>query len=186
MTRTVYLTASSLDGFIADADHSLQWLKSLPRTDVKRARFETFFASVGAIAMGSSTYEWAVGNGDLMAPRRWSEEWGGRPAWVFSSRQLTLPEDAEVHLVRGSVNDHHASMIEAAAGRDVWVVGGGDLAAQFADAGLLDLVRVGVAPVTLGAGAPLFPRRVTDRFRLADVTSDGHFAFLDYTLEPSR
>ena len=83
--------------------------------------------------------------------------------------------------MRGDVSDHHASIVEAAAGRDVWVVGGGDLAAQFADAGLLDLVRVGVAPVTLGAGAPLFPRRVTDRFRLADVTSDGHFAFLDYT-----
>ncbi|HSE10063.1 MAG TPA: dihydrofolate reductase family protein, partial [Nocardioidaceae bacterium] len=128
----------------------------------------------------------AVRNGDLLKPGRWREEWCGRPAWVFSSRRLTVPGDPDVHVVSGDVAGHHASMVEAAAGRDLWVVGGGDLAGQFADAGLLDLVRVGVAPVTLGSGAPLLPRRMTDRLALAGVTSDGTFAFLDYTLTYSE
>ena len=53
----------------------------------------------------------------------------------------------------------HPELIAAAGGKDVWVVGGGDLAGQFADAGLLDEVMVSIAPVTLGAGCPLLPRR---------------------------
>jgi dihydrofolate reductase len=51
-------------------------------------------------------------------------------------------------------------MVAAAGGRNVWIVGGGDLVGQFADVGLLDEVIVSVAPVTLGAGAPLLPRRL--------------------------
>jgi dihydrofolate reductase len=53
-------------------------------------------------------------------------------------------------------------MVRAAAGKNVWIVGGGDLAAQFHDAGLLDEVIVQVASVTLGRGKALFPRRVTN------------------------
>ena len=51
-------------------------------------------------------------------------------------------------------------MVGAAGDRNVWIVGGGDLAGQFADAGLLDEVIVSIAPVTLGGGAPLLPRRI--------------------------
>jgi dihydrofolate reductase len=157
-------------------------LTALPKTEAKRARFDSFFATVGTIAMGSATYEWAVRNGDLLAPGRWGEEWVGRPAWIFSSRRLVTPDDPGLRVVAGDVATHHDDMVAAAQGRDVWIVGGGDLAAQFADAGLLDRVRVSVAPVTLGAGTPLFPRRMTGRLRLADVTTDGHFAFLDYAV----
>ena len=52
----------------------------------------------------------------------------------------------------------HADLVAAADGKDVWVVGGGDLAGQFADAGLLDHVWVTVVPVVLGAGKPLLDR----------------------------
>ncbi|MDN5684332.1 dihydrofolate reductase family protein, partial [Corynebacterium glyciniphilum] len=52
----------------------------------------------------------------------------------------------------------HAQMTDVAGDRDLWIVGGGDLAGQFADAGLLDEVWVQYAPVTLGDGAPLLPR----------------------------
>ena len=64
-------------------------------------------------------------------------------------------------------------MVRAAGGRNVWIVGGGDLAGQFADAGLLDEVLVSIAPVTLGAGAPLLPRRI--ELRLDDVGRNGDF-----------
>jgi dihydrofolate reductase len=64
-------------------------------------------------------------------------------------------------------------MVEAAGGRNVWIVGGGDLVGQFADAGLLDEVLVGIAPVTLGGGAPLLPRRI--ELRLEDVGRNGDF-----------
>lgn len=54
----------------------------------------------------------------------------------------------------------HAEAVLAAQGKDIWVVGGGDLAGQFADAELLDEVWVQFAPVTLGSGQPLLPRNL--------------------------
>jgi dihydrofolate reductase len=62
----------------------------------------------------------------------------------------------------------------------VWVVGGGDLAGQFADAGLLDEVVVSIAPVTLGSGRPLFPRR--HALRLDEVARNGAFACARYAV----
>jgi dihydrofolate reductase len=74
----------------------------------------------------------------------------------------------------------HEQMVEAAGGRNVWIVGGGDLAGQFADAGLLDEVIVYIAPVTLGAGAPLLPRRI--ELRTEEVARNGDFACARYSV----
>jgi dihydrofolate reductase len=72
-------------------------------------------------------------------------------------------------------------MTEAAGGRNIWLVGGGDLVGQFADRQLLDEIRVGVAPVTLGTGAPLLPRRLTSsELELVEVGRYGQFARLVY------
>jgi dihydrofolate reductase len=81
---------------------------------------------------------------------------------------------AAVEFPSGDVAAVHTEMAAAAGGRDVWIVGGGDLAGQFADAGLLDEVVVMIAPVTLGAGAPLFPRR--QELRLEVLGRNGDFA----------
>lgn len=185
VARTVYLTASSLDGFIADEQGSLEWLTSRPRSRVKSDRFAAFYASIGAIVMGSTTFEWTLSTQGLDEPGRWRDEWQGRSAWIFSTRELTLPDDSDIRIVSGDVCSHHDGIVGSAGGKDVWVVGGGGLAAQFADAGLLDGVRVGVVPVTLGSGAALLPRRLTDRLRLTGVSSDGDSAFLDYELLPT-
>jgi dihydrofolate reductase len=72
-------------------------------------------------------------------------------------------------------------MTRAAGERNIWLAGGGDLVGQFADQGLLDDVIVGVAPVTLGRGAPLLPRRLTARqLELVGVVQDGQFVRLAY------
>ena len=67
------------------------------------------------------------------------------------------------------------------------MVGGGDLAGQFLDAGALDEIRLSVAPAALAGGAPLLPRDVgADRLRLVSATAYGQFARLIYTVEPLR
>ena len=76
--------------------------------------------------------------------------------------------------LRRWTREEYDRMVEAADGRDVWIVGGGDLAGQFSDAGLLDEVIVKIAPVTLGAGAPLLPRRI--ELRLEELARNGDFA----------
>jgi dihydrofolate reductase len=71
-------------------------------------------------------------------------------------------------------------MVAAAGGRNRWIVGGGDLAGQFAAAGLLDEVLVTVAAVTLGVGAPLLPRHV--ELRLEELGRNGDFAAARYSV----
>lgn len=149
---THFYTASSLDGFIATADHSLEWLfKQDFDWDAPIAE-TSFFSGVGALAMGASTYEWL-----LRHEESWSYE---QPAWVFTHRDLPTPAGADVRFVQGDVAPVHADMLSAAGDKDVWVMGGGDLVGQFADAGLLDEVWVQFAPVTLGSGQPLLPREL--------------------------
>ncbi len=89
-----------------------------------------------------------------------------------------------MRFTQDDVADVHAAMAEAAAGKDLWVVGGGDLAAQFAEAGLLDELIVYIAPVTLGAGRPLFPRRFD--LELTELDRNGAFVCARYAVKGPR
>lgn len=169
---TVYYTASSVDGFLADPDHSLDWLLSRDVDSSGPSGYDGFFARVGALCMGSSTYTWL---------REHEQDWPySLPCWVFTSRGLAPPEGADVRMTRADVAQVHAEMVQAAGGRDVWVVGGGELAGQFADRGLLDELHVQYAPVALGAGAPLLPRRL--ELRLEQVERNRDFACARFTV----
>jgi dihydrofolate reductase len=181
--RVQYFTATTLDGFIADADNSLDWLFQVERED-EGAGFGRFLADVGAMAMGATTYEWVLDHESLLDhPERWRAFYADRPTWVFGHRALTPIPGIDLRFVRGDVAPVHAEMVAAAEGRNVWLVGGGDLVGQFHDAGLLDEVRVSIAPVTLGSGAPLLPRRI-EGLRLTSVERNGQM--VDATYEVTR
>lgn len=83
-----------------------------------------------------------------------------QPAWIFSSRKLPTIEGADLRFVQGEVGQVHTQMRAAAGSKNIWIVGGGDLAGQFYDAGLLDELIIQIGSVTLGNGKPLFPRRI--------------------------
>ncbi len=178
--KTQYYAASSLDGFIATRDHSLAWLLQFGSTD--NTSYPAFIRDVGALAMGSATYEWLLRHlGDTQA---WPYT---QPAWVFTSRQLSVMPGADVRFVSGDVRPVHADMLAAAGGRNVWIVGGGELAGKLFDAGLLDELIIQVASVTLGDGQPLLPRRIDQPpLRLLSATTFGDsFAELRYAV-PKR
>ena len=184
--KTQYYTATSIDGFIADADNSLDWLFQFGEVPGMEQEYPRFFAGVGALAMGSTTYQWvADATGFLTDPTKWEYD---VPTWVFTSRDLARPEGADIRFVSGDVAPVHAEMASVAAGKNIWLVGGGDLVGQFADQGLLDELILAVAPVTLGSGAPLLPRRITTPpLRLLEVTQYGEvFAMLRYAVETDR
>ncbi|MGE0756550.1 MAG: dihydrofolate reductase family protein [Pirellulaceae bacterium] len=157
--KTQYYTAASLDGYIATEDVSLDWLMSMG--NVSESSYPAFIADVGALAMGSGTYEWMLRHADLVAAEAGSPWPYSQPAWVFSRRQLTPVAGADIRFVRGDVRPIHAAMRSVAGRKNIWIVGGGDLAAQFYDAGLLDEMIVQITSVTLGQGKQLFPRRLT-------------------------
>lgn len=156
--KTQYFAAASLDGFIATEDDSLDWL--FPLGDLNDSSYPAFISDVGALAMGSATYEWMVRNAEKVAAETGSVWPYTQPAWVFSSRKLPIIEGTDIRFVNGDVQHAHAEMLTAAGTKNIWVVGGGDLAGQFYDAGLLDELIIQVGSVTLGKGKPLFPRRV--------------------------
>ena len=160
MTLTRYYTATTLDGFIADAENSLDWLFTRKTEEDGPLNYRDFIAGVGAMAMGSTTYEWILDHEFAdKDPAEW--KWPYEiPCWVFTHRQLRLVPDARIEFTSADIAAVHEAMVAAAGDRNVWIVGGGDLAGQFADVGLLDEVIVSIAPVTLGRGAPLMPRRI--------------------------
>jgi dihydrofolate reductase len=182
LTRTQYYTAASLDGFVADPDNSLDWLFQFGSEPV--GDYQGFLAAVGAIAMGSTTYEWLLAHQVFADPARPAPWPYPQPCWVFSSRERRRVPGADLRFVGGDVGPVHREMVAAAGGRNVWIMGGGDLAGQFHERGLLDEIIVTVAPVTLGGGAPLLPRRiVSPPLRLVSVAAiGGGFAELRYEI----
>jgi len=163
---TVYYTASSIDGYIVDADDSLDWLITRNIDPDGPFGYDAFNTTIGAIVMGSTTYEWIVRN----QPGDWMSE---QPSWVLTRRSHIIENNHPVKTFAGDVADLHPQLVDAAAGRDVWVLGGGDVAAQFVAAGLVDEMIVSYAPCTLGAGAPVLP--VRSEWALTESGVNGEF-----------
>ena len=180
VSLTQYYTATTLDGFIADPNHSLDWLFTRDQEPGGPLNYADFIIDIGAIAMGSTTYDWILDHefaGKDPSQWKWAYD---MPSWVFTHRELRVVPGAQIEFTSADVATVHAKMVSAAGGKNVWIVGGGDLAGQFADAGLLDEVLVSIAPVTLGGGAPLLPRRL--ELRLEELGRNGDFAAARYAV----
>jgi dihydrofolate reductase len=186
MTKTQYYTAASLDGFIADQANSLDWL--LQFGFPSQSDYPDFIRDIGALAMGSTTYEWILARHIRPASGKPSPWPYAQPTWVFSSRDLPQIEGADLRLVRGDVGPVHREMMAAAGGKNIWLVGGGELVGRFHDQGLLDELFVQIASVTLGGGAPLLPRRITTPpLRLVSATPWGDaFVQLRYEVPKAK
>jgi dihydrofolate reductase len=163
---TVYYTASSLDGYIVDETDSLDWLTSRAIDQDGPFQYDEFIKSVGAVVMGAATYEWIVKN----HPGKWMYE---QPSWVVTHRPHIIAEGHPVQIFDGDVSELHPKLVSAAAGKDVWLVGGGDVAAQFVTAGLIDEMIVTYAPCSLGGGSRVLPIR--SEWALTESAVNGDF-----------
>lgn len=182
--KTQYYSAASLDGFIATSDHSLDWLMQFDGSEP--TSYAEFIKDIGALAMGAKTYEWLLDN-HVQPQDKPGEPWPySQPAWVFTSRRLPPIPGADIRYVQGDVRPVHADMVAAAGGKNVWLVGGGELVGQFYDAGLLDELIIQIAAVTLGSGQPLLPRAIIrPPLRLLSATTYGEaFVELRYAVPP--
>jgi dihydrofolate reductase len=149
--RVRVFLAMSLDGFIAGEGDDLSWLPDPPYEDMgspEALTYEQFIADVGALLMGRGTYD-VVRGFDVEWP------WGERPVLVASRRALDAEAPPTVRRVEGPIEELVAEARRAASGRDVYV-DGGILVRQAVAAGLVDEMTIGIAPVALGSGHPLF------------------------------
>ena len=178
MTKGVFYTASTLDGYLADENDSLEWLFVQDQDHQGPLNYDDFIKDVGAIVMGRTTYEWVLAHLE-----KTGEKWPyTQPSFVFTHADLE-PID-NVTIVSGKPDEHHEAIAAAAGDQDIWVVGGGDLAAQWAEAGLLHELILYIAPVTLGAGRPLFPRPFD--LRLVELAQNKAFACARYEVVGPR
>jgi dihydrofolate reductase len=158
-----YYVAASLDGYIADAEDGIDWLTGYrgsfeseaaePGPMGEGGAYHRFYDGVGALVSGSTTYEWILEHAS-----GWP--YGEKPYWVLSSRGLAPPEveGADVRVRSGEVAELAEEILASASSGNLWIVGGGPVASQFAEAGLLEELLLTVVPVVLGTGKPLFER----------------------------
>ena len=144
-TQIVYSAGVSLDGYIADVNGGVDWLHDAM---VKGESYglDTFQKSIDAVVMGSLTYEKSLELGAGFS--------GKTPTWVFSRRPLKAKGKALT-----VTSDSPAAVAVEMSRRGIkraWLMGGGKLAASFLVAGLIDEISLGLMPVVLGGGIPLF------------------------------
>lgn len=163
MSQTQYFVAQSLDGYIADRDNEIGWLTAFDGTPGLAEHYEAFIANVGALAMGARTYEFLLQYGGPWL-------YGARPTWVFTHRQLPAIAGADIRFSSNDAAAEHPHMLAAAGGKNLWLVGGGALAAQLVRPGLVDELWLSVMPVVLGGGGPLFGDASVPELTLSEIT----------------
>ncbi|ATF92784.1 dihydrofolate reductase family protein [Cedecea neteri] len=150
MANIVYYVAATLDGYIADSHHKLDWLMTFQLGD-DATPYDDFYQTVGAVIMGAETYSWILEN----SPEAWP--YADVPAFIVTHRSLSIPEGKNITLVQDMASVIAAQARTAAKGKDVWLVGGGKTAAMFAEAGELQRLFITQIPVVIGSGIPLLP-----------------------------
>ena len=141
MRDVCYFVASSLDGFIAGPDGSIDWLF----TDGDYG-YSDFYRSVDCAVMGRKTFELSLTFSEY--------PYAGKQAIVFTRRNLKPPH-ADVRIVHDAPDGFLAELKQQAGGR-IWFVGGGELGGELVQAGLIDELVLTIHPVSLGRGTPLF------------------------------
>lgn len=155
--------ATSIDGFIARTDGSIDWLEDMPTPEGVDYGYGDFMSTIGTVLMGRKTYEDVVGF-DVDWP------YGDYKTYVVSTRNdaaISTPNTDLIHNIEATT----LSSISANTAKDIWVVGGGELIASFLNEGLIDSMLISIIPVVLGSGRPLFNDGLETKFTLESTES---------------
>jgi len=141
--------AASADGYIARSDGDIEWLTSRPAPKGFYG-MNAFMKTIDTLVMGRLTYEAGLRLGGRFDPKR--------PTFVFSRGAPPADVPAGVEFVSGEIGPFVEQLRERP-GKDIWLMGGGDLIVSFLDAQAIDEFVVSVVPVFIGDGIPLIARR---------------------------
>ena len=147
--KVVVHIAASADGYIARRDGDLEWLTSRPAPKGFYG-MNAFMKTIDTMVMGRLTYEAGQRLGGTFDPKS--------RTLVFSRHAPPADVPAGVEFVSGAIGPF-VERLRARPGKDIWLMGGGDLIASFLDAQAIDEFVVSVVPVFIGDGVPLIARR---------------------------
>lgn len=145
--KLVLYIASSLDGYIATNEHSLDWLFAVEGEGDNGYSYSKFYETVDTILIGRVTYDWIIEHENGNFPYK------GKECYVFSK---TRKEDDEYVKFIDEDIARFVMDLKNKSGKKIWLVGGGNLLDAFIKEKLVDEFMITVAPVLLGKGIPLF------------------------------
>lgn len=143
--KLVLFIAQSLDGYIATKGDSLDWLFKVEGEGDNG--YSEFFETIDTILIGKRTYDWIMKHENGQFPYQ------NKECYVFS--RSPLDDTNDVKFVNGDIVNftHNLKKVE---GKNIWIVGGGDLLQTFLKEKLVDELILTVAPTIIGEGIPLF------------------------------
>jgi len=147
--KVIVHIAASADGYIARPDGDIDWLTARPAPKGFYG-MNAFMRTIDATVLGRKTYEVSLGLGAKFDAKQ--------KAFVFSRHAPPAEVPLGVEFVNGEIG-RFVSRLREKPGKDIWLMGGGDLIASFLDADAIDEFVVSVVPVFIGDGIPLIARR---------------------------
>jgi dihydrofolate reductase len=148
MNKTVLYIATSLNGFIARPDGSIDWLTSIPHPQTGDYGYSELLDSIGTIIMGRKTYDELIGFGV-----NWP--YSGFDTYVVTTNRNLKIQSPNTYLLTEKIKDN-LNEIKKKKNKDIWLVGGGQLITEFINEELLDKMIIAVIPKIIGEGIPLF------------------------------
>ena len=147
--KVIVHIATSADGYIARPDGDLEWLTSRPAPKGFYG-MNAFMRSIDTMLLGRKTYDDSLRMGAKFDSKS--------RTIVFSRHAPPAGAPSGVEFVNGAIGPF-LSRLREQPGKDIWLMGGGDLIASFLDEQAIDEFVISVAPVFIGDGIPLIARR---------------------------
>ncbi|WP_141432086.1 dihydrofolate reductase family protein [Bacillus sp. 03113] len=167
--KVVVFIAPSLDGFIARENGEVNWLYNIEGEGDNG--YSDFYHTVDTVLMGHKTYLELL-NFDIPFP------YSDKACYVFSKTEESKNND--VTFINENIEFFVQELLKNE-GKNIWLVGGGELITSFLKTGLIDEIIVTIAPVILGKGIPLFKEGLEEHFlQLISVQQFGQFVELHY------
>jgi len=146
MRKVKLYTATSLNGYIAKPDHSVDWLENIPVPEGEDYGYVDFYNSCSVTIQGNNTYKFILNSGHAF-PYTSTEN------YVFT-RNISLRNNKDVKFI----SENHIEFVEKLkkkVGKDIWLIGGGQINASFFDHNLVDEIWIHVMPILLDEGIKL-------------------------------
>lgn len=151
MRRIILYIATSIDGYIATPDGGVEWLEEISNPNKTDHGYNTLLDSIDIVLMGGHTYHEIIGFGVTWPYKN-------KVTYVVSRRNSNVTPNENVHFITEDIVSKIFEL-KNEAGKDIWLVGGGELTTILLNANLIDEMRLCVAPIILGQGIPLFPNK---------------------------
>jgi len=151
MKKIILYIAASLDQRIAEPDGGMEWLTGFPNLEKNDYGYKDLLASIDTVIMSGRTYR-EILNMDVIWPYKQQKSYVVTRGWTenITAENIEFITENIIETI---------SSLRNRQGKDIWLIGGGELISILLAADLIDEMQIAYIPVILGKGIPLFPEQ---------------------------